>query len=597
MVGTNNKTNLNLNEDKYKDDIIENNNDNICEENVQTQTTVIMKKKRGRKKGTKLINNKIVMKTELDNINEIITNNSVDNINNIDNSSVNDNKEIKTRKPRKKKLIENHDDNNVLENINQDNYNTISVSTVTGKKKRGRKPKGGRLIHNNTSINTVKNIDIDNNITNNKNKIDNKNIQKMNNKKSENIISQDNIIKDIQNINIIKRTNIILHLRCSSKDILNEDNSILISPLEYNPNIEPIKAYNTINQDPIKNNYYSVIDDENYIDNDTDDNELITNELKNKVNNKNTNNTNSNNDDGTIQDNLIKNKNQNLTKIKEQHLNNNKYFTIQVNVDNKDNINNTIENSEKGLGIKLNNVNNNMNKNEINNHNEINYHHMTENVDVNQINNTKIKNGNNNIDLSLKMIWSKLKELQLKLHHNNIIDKRSNCFWCTYSFDNPPVYIPKCEYNNKYDVYGCFCSPECAAGYLCNESIDSSTKWERYAMLNTIYSKIYNYSNNIKPAPSPYYLLDKYYGSLTIEEYRKTSNHDNILLIVDKPLTYIYPEIFEDNNEYPNFNKNLLSKQYNEMGQLKKNSKNQYKLIRNKPVINKAQTNKKSWLF
>ena len=53
------------------------------------------------------------------------------------------------------------------------------------------------------------------------------------------------------------------------------------------------------------------------------------------------------------------------------------------------------------------------------------------------------------------------------------------------------------------------------------KNIDSSTRFERYHLLNFLYCKIYNYSKNIKPAPSPYYTLDKYYGNLSIQEYRK----------------------------------------------------------------------------
>ena len=53
--------------------------------------------------------------------------------------------------------------------------------------------------------------------------------------------------------------------------------------------------------------------------------------------------------------------------------------------------------------------------------------------------------------------------------------------------------IPKYELENKYYVYGSFCSPQCAAAYLLNETIDTSTKFERYALLNNIYSKVYNY--------------------------------------------------------------------------------------------------------
>lgn len=60
----------------------------------------------------------------------------------------------------------------------------------------------------------------------------------------------------------------------------------------------------------------------------------------------------------------------------------------------------------------------------------------------------------------------KIRQLKFKLHNNDVSDKRSNCFWCTYPFDNPPIYIPKKERNGSIEVYGCFCSPECAVAYL-----------------------------------------------------------------------------------------------------------------------------------
>ena len=83
-----------------------------------------------------------------------------------------------------------------------------------------------------------------------------------------------------------------------------------------------------------------------------------------------------------------------------------------------------------------------------------------------------------------------------------------------------------------------------------NDKIDTSTKFERYYLLNNIYGKIYNYNKNIKPAPSPYYLLDKFYGNLDIQEYRKLLENERLLLIVDKPLSQILPEIYEENEDF-----------------------------------------------
>jgi hypothetical protein len=149
-----------------------------------------------------------------------------------------------------------------------------------------------------------------------------------------------------------------------------------------------------------------------------------------------------------------------------------------------------------------------------------------------------------------KIIWKKLKQLEHNLHINNICDKKSACFWCTYDFDNPPIYIPKYYIKDSYHVYGCFCSPECAVAHLMEENIDTSTKFERYHLLNHIYAKVYNYTKNIKPAANPYYLLDKYYGNLSIQEYRALLQNERFFLIVDKPLTRILPELHEDNEDH-----------------------------------------------
>jgi hypothetical protein len=154
-----------------------------------------------------------------------------------------------------------------------------------------------------------------------------------------------------------------------------------------------------------------------------------------------------------------------------------------------------------------------------------------------------------NEDVSIKDINTKLKKLKINLYKNNMSDKKSACFWCTYEYDNPACYIPKYETDKEIFVYGSFCRPECAAAHLLEENIDDSTKFERYHLLNQIYGKIYNYNKNIKPAPNPYYTLDKFYGTLTIQEYRKLLKTEHMLLVIEKPLTRILPELHEETDE------------------------------------------------
>jgi len=173
-------------------------------------------------------------------------------------------------------------------------------------------------------------------------------------------------------------------------------------------------------------------------------------------------------------------------------------------------------------------------------------------------------------DINTKNIWKKLKILEHNFHINNTFDKKSACFWCTYNFDNPPIYIPKYYVKNSYQVYGCFCSPECATAYLMEENIDTSSKFERYYLINHIYSKIYDYEKNVKPAPNPYYMLEKFYGNLTIQEYRSLLKNERLFLVVDKPLTRILPELHEDNDDFIINNKIIPSNNY----KIKKNIQN-----------------------
>jgi hypothetical protein len=152
-------------------------------------------------------------------------------------------------------------------------------------------------------------------------------------------------------------------------------------------------------------------------------------------------------------------------------------------------------------------------------------------------------------NINMKDINTKLKKLKINLYKNNLGDKKSACFWCTYDYDNHPCYIPKYEMDGTVFGYGSFCRPECAVAYLMKENIDDSTKFERYHLLNQIYSKVYDYKKNIKPAPNPFYLLEKYYGNMTIQEYRKMLKTEHMLLVIDKPLTRILPELHEDNED------------------------------------------------
>lgn len=147
-------------------------------------------------------------------------------------------------------------------------------------------------------------------------------------------------------------------------------------------------------------------------------------------------------------------------------------------------------------------------------------------------------------------LQQKIKKLKIQLYKsmNDGQNKQSACFWCTFDFENPAFYIPKYETEETMHCYGSFCSPNCAAAYLLNENINDSIRFERYSLLNWIYSEIDDNSvTSIHPAPNPYYTLQKFCGNLTIQEYRRLTQSDNHhLVVLERPLTRILPELHEE---------------------------------------------------
>lgn len=133
----------------------------------------------------------------------------------------------------------------------------------------------------------------------------------------------------------------------------------------------------------------------------------------------------------------------------------------------------------------------------------------------------KSKNSSNIFDSEIQ------KDLKVRPINLHLVDNSTNklvetkktdlcCWWCTYQFENDPCFIPEKYYNDKYYVFGCFCSFNCAASY--NLNINDYKVMERYALLKKIYN--INLDKKSKLAP-PKEVLTKYGGIVSIENYRK----------------------------------------------------------------------------
>ena len=150
-----------------------------------------------------------------------------------------------------------------------------------------------------------------------------------------------------------------------------------------------------------------------------------------------------------------------------------------------------------------------------------------------------------------KDIQTKLQQQKVLLYHGLVKhQKKSACFWCTCEYDTPACAIPFYNVDGTLDSYGSFCRPECAVAYLYSEKLDDSVRADRDHLINFYYGKTYGYEKRIKPAPDPHYLLDKFYGNLTIQEYRKLLKSEHLLATLDKPMTRIFPELHEITDDF-----------------------------------------------
>ena len=71
------------------------------------------------------------------------------------------------------------------------------------------------------------------------------------------------------------------------------------------------------------------------------------------------------------------------------------------------------------------------------------------------------------------------------------------------------------QIEDTYYMYGNFCSPECAAAYIFDDKKFVNDCWDKYSMLNYLYSD----GTPIKIAP-PKLCLKSFGGRLNIEEFR-----------------------------------------------------------------------------
>lgn len=120
------------------------------------------------------------------------------------------------------------------------------------------------------------------------------------------------------------------------------------------------------------------------------------------------------------------------------------------------------------------------------------------------------------------------------------------CKWCSHPFNSPPCAIPEKYVKGIFylTLSGCFCSYNCAAAQIFADK--EAQMWEKYSLLNMMYSKINNTKSvKIKLAP-PRETLTVFGGTLSIDDFRASFLFNNTMYTVLKPpMISIVPQIEE----------------------------------------------------
>lgn len=121
-----------------------------------------------------------------------------------------------------------------------------------------------------------------------------------------------------------------------------------------------------------------------------------------------------------------------------------------------------------------------------------------------------------------------------------------SCYWCCHRFENAPYGVPINYMNGKFDVFGCFCSLECAAAYNFGENANRDEMWERYNLINLMSRKM-KLGNLVKPSPSRL-SLKIFGGHMDIETFRAFGNGTKFINVNFPPMTSITQQLEEIND-------------------------------------------------
>jgi hypothetical protein len=119
------------------------------------------------------------------------------------------------------------------------------------------------------------------------------------------------------------------------------------------------------------------------------------------------------------------------------------------------------------------------------------------------------------------------------------------CYWDCHPFESSPFGIPTKYKDDKFFVFGCFCSLECAAAYNFYGQENINDMWENYNLLNMLSNKI-AYKFCVNPAISRR-CLQSFGGPLTIDQFREKNKSNKKYNILTYPMVSLVEHVEEVN--------------------------------------------------
>lgn len=159
------------------------------------------------------------------------------------------------------------------------------------------------------------------------------------------------------------------------------------------------------------------------------------------------------------------------------------------------------------------------------------------------------------------------------------------CLWCCHTFKNIPIGLPYKYTNNKFQLFGNYCSPNCCLAYILQYYKGDDSLWEKVALLNFLCFKVTGEYKNIIPACDKM-ALKLFGGTLDIDQYRNLFfDNEKTYTLEFPPCNTIIPMLEEI------YKKTNLNNSFIPLDKQKINiNSNELKLKRSKPIINHKNT-------